>query len=155
MCGPMCSKPAPTLLVLVSTQLKVSGFVRVQKTYISFSGCRVALGPTRILQYALQGLFHPARKVSEIISWMCAIKKKLFSVRFGKCIGKFTTRCTSLRRFYFLVMSFRWKWPCQKRMHWWLLTPSLMTKKLQALWFLTAVGSWKFLFESPCLQKNT
>eukprot|EP01043_Picozoa_sp_COSAG02_P005053 COSAG02_NODE_135_length_34565_cov_80.368856_7_plen_127_part_00 len=31
----------------------------------AIEGCRVALGPTRILQYCLQGLFHPARKVRE------------------------------------------------------------------------------------------
>jgi len=29
-------------------------------------GCRVALGPTKILQYVLQGLFHPARKVRQV-----------------------------------------------------------------------------------------
>ena len=31
----------------------------------AIEGCRVALGPTRILQYCLQGLFPPARKVRE------------------------------------------------------------------------------------------
>lgn len=31
----------------------------------AIEGCRVALGPNRILQYCLQGLFHPARKVRE------------------------------------------------------------------------------------------
>ena len=31
----------------------------------AIEGCRVALGPMRILQYCLQGLFHPARKVQE------------------------------------------------------------------------------------------
>merc|ERR1711924_198158 len=31
----------------------------------AIEGCRVALGPTRILQYCMQGLFHPARKVRE------------------------------------------------------------------------------------------
>ena len=29
-------------------------------------GCRVAVGPAVILQYVLQGLFHPARKVRDI-----------------------------------------------------------------------------------------
>ncbi|KAI7871766.1 splicing factor 3B subunit 1 [Spinellus fusiger] len=32
----------------------------------SIEGMRVALGPSTILQYALQGLFHPARKVREV-----------------------------------------------------------------------------------------
>jgi len=31
----------------------------------AIEGCRVALGPTKILQYTLQGLFHPARKVRQ------------------------------------------------------------------------------------------
>lgn len=29
-------------------------------------GLRVALGPIKILQYTLQGLFHPARKVRDV-----------------------------------------------------------------------------------------
>ena len=29
-------------------------------------GLRVSIGPVRILQYTLQGLFHPARKVREV-----------------------------------------------------------------------------------------
>lgn len=32
----------------------------------SIEGLRVALGPVTILQYTLQGLFHPARKVREV-----------------------------------------------------------------------------------------
>ena len=32
----------------------------------AIEGLRVALGPTIILQYCLQGLFHPARKVRNI-----------------------------------------------------------------------------------------
>eukprot|EP00735_Rhodelphis_limneticus_P001151 TRINITY_DN11719_c0_g1::TRINITY_DN11719_c0_g1_i1::g.17490::m.17490 TRINITY_DN11719_c0_g1::TRINITY_DN11719_c0_g1_i1::g.17490 ORF type:complete len:843 (+),score=305.54,sp/O75533/SF3B1_HUMAN/81.19/0.0,HEAT_2/PF13646.1/0.0025,HEAT_2/PF13646.1/1.1,HEAT_2/PF13646.1/9.7e+03,HEAT_2/PF13646.1/45,HEAT_2/PF13646.1/1.2e+02,HEAT_2/PF13646.1/0.55,HEAT_2/PF13646.1/0.013,HEAT_2/PF13646.1/63,HEAT/PF02985.17/1.4e+02,HEAT/PF02985.17/9.6e+02,HEAT/PF02985.17/0.00087,HEAT/PF02985.17/2.1e+03,HEAT/PF02985.17/0.61,HEAT len=32
----------------------------------AIDGCRVSLGPTKVLQYALQGLFHPARKVREV-----------------------------------------------------------------------------------------
>eukprot|EP01135_Chromosphaera_perkinsii_P005482 Nk52_evm31s352 gene=Nk52_evmTU31s352 len=32
----------------------------------AIEGLRVALGPTKILQYCLQGLFHPARKVREV-----------------------------------------------------------------------------------------
>jgi len=32
----------------------------------AIEGMRVSLGPTRILQYLLQGLFHPARRVREI-----------------------------------------------------------------------------------------
>ncbi|CAG8716219.1 10175_t:CDS:2, partial [Funneliformis caledonium] len=32
----------------------------------AIEGLRVALGPTTVLQYVLQGLFHPARKVREI-----------------------------------------------------------------------------------------
>jgi len=27
---------------------------------------RVALGPTKVMQYALQGLFHPARKIRTV-----------------------------------------------------------------------------------------
>lgn len=30
-------------------------------------GLRVALGPNRVLQYVLQGLFHPARKVRDMM----------------------------------------------------------------------------------------
>lgn len=32
----------------------------------AIEGLRVALGPSTILQYVLQGLFHPARKVREV-----------------------------------------------------------------------------------------
>lgn len=32
----------------------------------ALEGCRVCLGPAPILQYCVQGLFHPARKVREI-----------------------------------------------------------------------------------------
>jgi len=32
----------------------------------AIEGMRVALGPTRVMQYTLQGLFHPARKVREV-----------------------------------------------------------------------------------------
>lgn len=32
----------------------------------AIEGLRVALGPATILQYTLQGLFHPARKVREV-----------------------------------------------------------------------------------------
>jgi splicing factor 3B subunit 1 len=32
----------------------------------AIEGLRVALGPTTILQYTLQGLFHPARKVRDV-----------------------------------------------------------------------------------------
>merc|ERR1712054_618117 len=32
----------------------------------AIEGMRVSLGPTRVLQYSLQGLFHPARKVREV-----------------------------------------------------------------------------------------
>ncbi|KAJ2888769.1 U2 snRNP component prp10, partial [Coemansia asiatica] len=32
----------------------------------AIESCRVCLGPGRIMQYALQGLFHPARKVREV-----------------------------------------------------------------------------------------
>lgn len=32
----------------------------------AIDGLRVALGPVVILQYVLQGLFHPARRVREI-----------------------------------------------------------------------------------------
>ncbi|KAJ2322726.1 Splicing factor 3B subunit 1, partial [Coemansia sp. RSA 2681] len=32
----------------------------------AIESCRVCLGPGRILQYSLQGLFHPARKVREV-----------------------------------------------------------------------------------------
>lgn len=32
----------------------------------AIEGIRVALGPATILQYTLQGLFHPARKVREV-----------------------------------------------------------------------------------------
>jgi splicing factor 3B subunit 1 len=32
----------------------------------AIEGLRVALGPATILQYTMQGLFHPARKVREV-----------------------------------------------------------------------------------------
>eukprot|EP00741_Cyanophora_paradoxa_P000225 tig00000402_g218.t1 len=32
----------------------------------AIESCRIALGPTRVLQYAVQGLFHPARRVREV-----------------------------------------------------------------------------------------
>ncbi|KAJ2365592.1 Splicing factor 3B subunit 1 [Coemansia sp. RSA 2607] len=32
----------------------------------AIESCRVCLGPARIMQYALQGLFHPARKVRDV-----------------------------------------------------------------------------------------
>merc|ERR1719310_1313067 len=32
----------------------------------AIEGMRVAVGPTRVLQYSMQGLFHPARKVREV-----------------------------------------------------------------------------------------
>ena len=32
----------------------------------AIEGMRVALGPATILQYTVQGLFHPARKVREV-----------------------------------------------------------------------------------------
>jgi splicing factor 3B subunit 1 len=32
----------------------------------AIEGCMVALGPGKVLQYALQGLFHPARKVRDV-----------------------------------------------------------------------------------------
>uniref|UniRef100_A0A4D5R9W7 Splicing factor 3B subunit 1 n=1 Tax=Scolopendra viridis TaxID=118503 RepID=A0A4D5R9W7_SCOVI len=38
----------------------------VQAFMDSIEGVRVALGPIKILQYALQGLFHPARKVRDV-----------------------------------------------------------------------------------------
>ncbi|XP_014251368.1 splicing factor 3B subunit 1 isoform X2 [Cimex lectularius] len=38
----------------------------VQAFMDSVEGLRVALGPIKILQYALQGLFHPARKVRDV-----------------------------------------------------------------------------------------
>lgn len=38
----------------------------IQAVMEAVEGLRVALGPTRILQYAMQGLFHPARRVREV-----------------------------------------------------------------------------------------
>lgn len=38
----------------------------VQATTGAIDGCRVALGPAVILNYLMQGLFHPARKVREV-----------------------------------------------------------------------------------------
>ncbi|XP_008483387.1 splicing factor 3B subunit 1-like [Diaphorina citri] len=38
----------------------------VQAFMDAVEGLRVALGPVRILQYVLQGLFHPARKVRDV-----------------------------------------------------------------------------------------
>jgi splicing factor 3B subunit 1 len=38
----------------------------VQAFFDCADGMRVALGPVRMLQYVLQGLFHPARKVREV-----------------------------------------------------------------------------------------
>lgn len=38
----------------------------VQAFMGAVEGMRVALGPIRLLQYVLQGLFHPARKVRDV-----------------------------------------------------------------------------------------
>uniref|UniRef100_H3G976 Uncharacterized protein n=1 Tax=Phytophthora ramorum TaxID=164328 RepID=H3G976_PHYRM len=38
----------------------------INAVYEAVEGCRVALGPHVILQYVLQGLFHPARRVREV-----------------------------------------------------------------------------------------
>ncbi|KAH7829428.1 splicing factor 3B subunit 1 [Monocercomonoides exilis] len=38
----------------------------IQAVFDAIDGCRVCLGPLRILQYTLQGLFHPARKVRDV-----------------------------------------------------------------------------------------
>ncbi|XP_022647565.1 splicing factor 3B subunit 1-like isoform X1 [Varroa jacobsoni] len=38
----------------------------IQAFHGSVEGMRVGLGPTRLLQYCLQGLFHPARKVRDV-----------------------------------------------------------------------------------------
>ena len=38
----------------------------VQAVIGAIEGLRVSLGPNKILQYALQGLFHPARKVRDV-----------------------------------------------------------------------------------------
>lgn len=38
----------------------------IQAFHGSVEGMRVGLGPARILQYCLQGLFHPARKVRDV-----------------------------------------------------------------------------------------
>ncbi|XP_023210675.1 splicing factor 3B subunit 1-like, partial [Centruroides sculpturatus] len=38
----------------------------VQAFMGAVEGLRVALGPIKILQYSLQGLFHPARKVRDV-----------------------------------------------------------------------------------------
>jgi len=38
----------------------------IQAVMAAVEGIRVALGPTRLLQYCLQGIFHPARKVRDV-----------------------------------------------------------------------------------------
>jgi len=38
----------------------------VQAFMDSIEGMRVALGPIKVLQYCMQGLYHPARKVREV-----------------------------------------------------------------------------------------
>ncbi|KAK2957399.1 putative Splicing factor 3B subunit 1 [Blattamonas nauphoetae] len=38
----------------------------ISAVFDAIDGCRVCLGPTRILQYTVQGLFHPARKVRDV-----------------------------------------------------------------------------------------
>ncbi len=38
----------------------------VQAFMDAVEGMRVALGPIKVLQYTLQGLFHPARKVRDV-----------------------------------------------------------------------------------------
>ncbi|KAA6355168.1 MAG: putative Splicing factor 3B subunit 1, partial [Streblomastix strix] len=38
----------------------------ISAVFDAIDGCRVCLGGGRILQYVLQGLFHPARKVREV-----------------------------------------------------------------------------------------
>jgi len=38
----------------------------IQAVMSAIDGIRIALGPTRLLEYCLQGLFHPARKVRDV-----------------------------------------------------------------------------------------
>ena len=38
----------------------------IEYTLEAIDACRLALGPTAILQYTLQGLWHPARKVRDV-----------------------------------------------------------------------------------------
>eukprot|EP00451_Oxyrrhis_marina_P013514 CAMPEP_0204329830 /NCGR_PEP_ID=MMETSP0469-20131031/14452_1 /ASSEMBLY_ACC=CAM_ASM_000384 /TAXON_ID=2969 /ORGANISM="Oxyrrhis marina" /LENGTH=1189 /DNA_ID=CAMNT_0051312511 /DNA_START=29 /DNA_END=3598 /DNA_ORIENTATION=+ len=38
----------------------------IQATFDAIDGFRVSLGPTKVLQYVLQGLWHPARRVREV-----------------------------------------------------------------------------------------
>ena len=38
----------------------------INAVFDAIEGARVALGPARLLQYVLQGLFHPARRVREV-----------------------------------------------------------------------------------------
>ncbi len=38
----------------------------INAVFEALEGCRVALGPAIMMQYVLQGLFHPARRVREV-----------------------------------------------------------------------------------------
>jgi len=38
----------------------------IQNVFFCFDAMRVALGPTRLMQYLLQGLWHPARRVRQV-----------------------------------------------------------------------------------------
>ena len=42
----------------------------IQAVMAAVEGIRVALGPTRLLQYCVQGIFHPARKVNSFTRLM-------------------------------------------------------------------------------------
>jgi len=54
------------LLNLVWPNVFESAAHLIGNTLDAIEGMRVALGPTKILQYVLQGLFHPARKVRQV-----------------------------------------------------------------------------------------
>ena len=54
------------ILILLSLSKKQSGPHLIDGTFQAIEGMRVSLGATRVLQYILQGLFHPKREVRAV-----------------------------------------------------------------------------------------
>ncbi|KAI8149047.1 splicing factor 3B subunit 1 [Fennellomyces sp. T-0311] len=61
-----CEEPLRHLLNYIWPNIFETSPHVINAVMEAIEGMRVALGPTTILQYTLQGLFHPARKVREV-----------------------------------------------------------------------------------------
>ena len=57
---------------------------------------RVTLGPTKVMQYVLQGMFHPARRVRETYSFSpCFGSFRVGSFRLEALLGTGSDVCSS------------------------------------------------------------